>query len=86
MPAYHDYDIFMPLLDSKLRVAGKQVILGLHKGIAAGFLLNTFTKGKSRIIMSGIGGIKNTQVSRRASPLPLRAFPHCRIAAPSSRP
>ena len=37
------------------------MILGLHKGIVAAFILGAATGGRSRLVHSGIGGIKNTQ-------------------------
>lgn len=57
IPVYHDYDVFTKLLKAE----GKQVILGLHKGIVAGYMLGKLTGGRCRIMHSGIGGIKNTQ-------------------------
>eukprot|EP00940_MAST-03C_sp_MAST-3C-sp2_P000794 g794.t1 len=56
VPVYHDYDAFFSLLAS----GGKQVMLGLHNGLAAGFILGAIS-GKSRLVHSGIGGIRATQ-------------------------
>jgi len=60
VPVYHDYNAYMPLLNRASRI-GKQVLLGLHEGIGAGFILNAVTFGCSRITSSGIGGIPATQ-------------------------
>ena len=57
VPAFHAYDAFTRMLVSD----GKHVMLGLHKGIVAGFILGAATGGRSRVMHSGIGGIKNTQ-------------------------
>jgi alcohol dehydrogenase (NADP+) len=59
IPVYHNYDVYTRLLAKK----GKQVLLGLHKGLIAGFVLNSLTGGRSRVTFSGIGGIPNTQVA-----------------------
>eukprot|EP00939_MAST-03C_sp_MAST-3C-sp1_P003101 g3101.t1 len=56
VPVYHNYDIFFPLLAP----GGKQVIFGLHKGIAAGLILSNLSK-HTRLTYSGIGGIRATQ-------------------------
>ena len=58
VPVFHDYLKFQTLLDGK---NARQVILGLHKGLIAGFLTHAVTCGMSRVMASGIGGIKNTQ-------------------------
>jgi len=55
IPTYHDYTVYMPLL----KQTGKQCLLGLHKGMFAAFVLQGMVN--SRIISSGIGGIKATQ-------------------------
>merc|ERR1712039_808474 len=57
IPVYHDYDIYTKLLKDD----GKQVLLGLHKGIMAGYMLGKLTKGNCRIMHSAIGGIRATQ-------------------------
>jgi len=57
IPVYHDYDVYTRMLDKR----GKQVLLGLHKGLIAGFMLTALTGGRSRVTFSGIGGISNTQ-------------------------
>jgi alcohol dehydrogenase (NADP+) len=57
VPFYHDYTFYKQLL----KRTGKQVILGLHAGIGAGMIVPKISCCKSRLIMSGIGGMKNTQ-------------------------
>ena len=57
IPVMHDYAFYLPFLAPK----GQQVILGLHDGIIAGFILGKLSGGKSRIKHSGIGGIRATQ-------------------------
>lgn len=57
VPAFHDYDPFTRMLSAD----GKHVMLGLHKGIVAGYILGVATGGRSRVMHSGIGGIKSTQ-------------------------
>jgi uncharacterized zinc-type alcohol dehydrogenase-like protein len=57
IPVYHDYDSYTALLGDN----GKQVILGLHKGIVAAFALGTLSGGCARVMHSAIGGIQNTQ-------------------------
>jgi len=57
IPVYHEYDIFTRLCAK----GGKQVLLGLHKGLIAGFLLEKMMRGRNRVTFSGIGGIRNTQ-------------------------
>ena len=57
IPVTHDYAFYLPFLAPK----GQQVILGLHDGIVAGFILGKLSGGKSRIKHSGIGGIRATQ-------------------------
>ena len=60
VPSYHDYLAYQPLLDRKSH-CGRQVLLGLHKGLAGAFVVNTITGDRSRILGSGIGSIKATQ-------------------------
>ena len=57
IPSYHDYVVYQTLLTSK----GIQVLLGLHAGLAAAMLLDSVVGGSSRIKMSGIGSIRETQ-------------------------
>jgi len=57
IPVYHDYDIYTRLLKDN----GKQVLLGLHKGLVAGYILGKVTSGKCRIMHSAIGGTRATQ-------------------------
>jgi len=57
VPVYHNYDIYTRLLKRD----GKQVLLGLHKGFVAAMLIKGLTRGKSRLTVSLIGGIRNTQ-------------------------
>jgi uncharacterized zinc-type alcohol dehydrogenase-like protein len=57
VPSYHDYVAFNPLLNAK----GYQVLLGLHKGLGGAMVVNALTLGHSRVRMSGIGGIPNTE-------------------------
>ena len=57
MRSYHDYDQYTKLLSAK----GKQCLLGLHKGLGAGFIAGKATCGISKVTASMIGGIKNTQ-------------------------
>ncbi len=57
IPSYHDYDIYTTLLARQ----GKQVLLGLHAGLGAALIVNGLTCGASKVIMSGIGGIRATQ-------------------------
>jgi uncharacterized zinc-type alcohol dehydrogenase-like protein len=57
IPVYHDYDAFTRLLGSK----GKQCLLGLHKGLGAGFIAGKTTCGLSKVTASMIGGIQATQ-------------------------
>lgn len=57
IPSYHNYVIYQSLLTSK----GIQVLLGLHAGLAAAMLLDSVVGGTSRIKMSGIGSIRETQ-------------------------
>jgi len=58
IPVYHNYVQYNSLLKRK---GGRQVLLGLHKGIAAAMLVNAVTCNKSRLLHSGIGGVKATQ-------------------------
>jgi D-arabinose 1-dehydrogenase-like Zn-dependent alcohol dehydrogenase len=60
VPSYHDYSVYLPLLSRKSRI-GRMVMLGLHEGIASGMVLSKVTFGCSRIMSSGIGGIRATQ-------------------------
>lgn len=57
VPGYHDYCAY----NSLLKKSGKQVLLGLHAGIAGAVVVNKLTFGTSRVTMSGIGGIPNTE-------------------------
>eukprot|EP00942_MAST-04A_sp_MAST-4A-sp1_P010597 g10597.t1 len=57
VPFYHDYTFYKQLLTRN----GKQCILGLHAGIGAGMFINKVSCCKSRLMASGIGGMKNTQ-------------------------
>ena len=57
IPSYHNYNIYTPLLNRN----GRQVLLGLHSGLAAAMIVNQVTFDHSRIIHSGIGGIRATQ-------------------------
>lgn len=57
IPIYHDYDVYTRLLSPK----GKQVILGLHKGIVGAMVAGKVTCGISKVMGSGIGGIQATQ-------------------------
>jgi len=58
IPVYHSYVDFNSLLKRK---GGRQVLLGLHKGIAGAMIVNKITGNRSRILHSGIGGIEATQ-------------------------
>jgi uncharacterized zinc-type alcohol dehydrogenase-like protein len=57
VPAYHDYCAYNSLLNKK----GRQVLLGLHKGLAAAAVSNAILCDKSCMLGSGIGGIAATQ-------------------------
>jgi D-arabinose 1-dehydrogenase-like Zn-dependent alcohol dehydrogenase len=57
VPSYHNYVVYQTLLTKK----GIQVLLGLHAGLAAAMFLDPIVGGTSRIKMSGIGSIKETQ-------------------------
>ena len=57
IPSYHDYVVYQSLLTSK----GIQILLGLHAGLAAAMFLDSMVGGTSRIKMSGIGSIRETQ-------------------------
>eukprot|EP00927_Polykrikos_kofoidii_P051252 TRINITY_DN4503_c0_g1_i1.p1 TRINITY_DN4503_c0_g1~~TRINITY_DN4503_c0_g1_i1.p1 ORF type:complete len:407 (-),score=40.68 TRINITY_DN4503_c0_g1_i1:269-1489(-) len=57
VPVYHDYCAYNKLLKKK----GRQVLLGLHNGIVAAMAVSGVTCGSSRVISSGIGGIRATQ-------------------------
>jgi len=60
VPSYHDYSAYKVLLDKESKIS-RMVMLGLHEGIASGMLLDKVTCGNSRIMSSGIGGIRATQ-------------------------
>jgi uncharacterized zinc-type alcohol dehydrogenase-like protein len=49
IPVYHDFDIFAKLLAPN----GKQCLLGLHKGMAAGFVTGKLGCGTSCLLMAG---------------------------------
>ena len=57
IPSYHDYLVYQPLLTSN----GIQILLGLHAGFVGAMLTDNIVGGKSRLKMSGIGGIRATQ-------------------------
>ncbi len=57
IPSYHDYNAYTTLLNG----TGRQVLLGLHKGLAAAMIVNLVTCDRSKVIFSGIGGIRATQ-------------------------
>ena len=57
IPLYHDYIQYQKLLAP----GGKQVILGLHKGLPGAMVANGVLCGASKVTASGIGGIINTQ-------------------------
>ena len=57
VPSYHNYDVYTKLLAP----GGKQVLLGLHKGIGAAMIVSALTRGRSKVKASGIGGIRATQ-------------------------
>jgi len=59
IPSYHDYCQYNSLLSEK--PLAKQILLGLHKGIGAAMVVDKLLCGKSKVGMSGIGGIQNTQ-------------------------
>ena len=59
IPSYHDYTAYTPLLST--RPGAKQILLGLHKGLAGAMVADQIRGGKSRVGMSGIGGIRATQ-------------------------
>jgi len=65
IPVAHDYWAFQKLLssdnDGRLKGRSKQVILGLHAGLATGMVALSIKGDKSPIVSSGIGGIKATQ-------------------------
>lgn len=57
--ADHDYIAYQSLL---VKAKGaKQILLGLHKGLAGAFIADGIMCGGSRVGGSGIGGIPNTQ-------------------------
>lgn len=58
VPSYHDYCQYNSLLSKK--AGSKQILLGLHKGIGAAMIVEKCCC-HSKIGMSGIGGIPNTQ-------------------------
>ena len=57
IPVGHPFHVYGSLLAKK----GKQVILGLHPGLAGAMIVNSITCGASKHISSGIGGIQCTQ-------------------------
>ena len=57
VPTYHDYCAYNGLLAK----GGKQVLLGLHKGLGGAMVVNALTGGRSKVMMSGIGGVAATQ-------------------------
>jgi uncharacterized zinc-type alcohol dehydrogenase-like protein len=57
--ANHDYHAYTQLLVAG--PAGKHVILGLNNALGAAVLVDKLTFGRSRVKMSGIGGIEATQ-------------------------
>jgi uncharacterized zinc-type alcohol dehydrogenase-like protein len=57
VPAYHNYVAYHKLLAKR----GYQILLGLHKGLAAALVVNKLTLGRSRIKHSLIGGFADTQ-------------------------
>lgn len=57
IPNYHDATVYSKLL----RGSGRQVLLGQNKQTAGAMFVNKFVCGRSRIVMSLVGGIKNTQ-------------------------
>lgn len=58
IPIHHDYKKYNKLLKKS---GGKQVIMGLHKGMVTAFVMQTLTFGRSKLIAGNIGGIKHTQ-------------------------
>eukprot|EP00658_Telonema_sp_P-2_P066274 TRINITY_DN55326_c0_g1_i1.p1 TRINITY_DN55326_c0_g1~~TRINITY_DN55326_c0_g1_i1.p1 ORF type:complete len:404 (+),score=84.53 TRINITY_DN55326_c0_g1_i1:200-1411(+) len=56
IPAYHDYCQYNSLLSD----TGKQILLGLHKGIGAAMIADRCCC-RSKVGMSAIGGVANTQ-------------------------
>jgi D-arabinose 1-dehydrogenase-like Zn-dependent alcohol dehydrogenase len=58
IPVYHKYVEYNRLLKKK---GGRQVLLGLHAGIAGAMITNMVTFNHSRVLHSGIGGIQATQ-------------------------
>ena len=69
VPVFHDYTEYNGLLqldqrkddDTQRRIIGRQVILGLHEGLIAGYVMNTVTFGRSVVVHSAMGGIQETQ-------------------------
>jgi D-arabinose 1-dehydrogenase-like Zn-dependent alcohol dehydrogenase len=57
VPVYHPYDAYSRMLAS----GGRHAILGLHKGMVAAWILRHATGERTRLTMSAIGGIRNTQ-------------------------
>eukprot|EP00656_Telonema_subtile_P003877 TRINITY_DN11755_c0_g1_i1.p1 TRINITY_DN11755_c0_g1~~TRINITY_DN11755_c0_g1_i1.p1 ORF type:complete len:311 (+),score=48.73 TRINITY_DN11755_c0_g1_i1:283-1215(+) len=57
IPSYHDYCEY----NSLLKGCGKQILLGLHKGIGAAMIMDQVRCGSSKVGMSAIGGVANTQ-------------------------
>ena len=60
VPIDHDYFAYNVLLNPKTK-GNKQVILGLHVGLVAGFIAGGITGNKARVLGSGIGSIEATQ-------------------------
>ena len=57
IPFYHNYNLYTHLL----KRTGRQVLLGLHSGFAAAMIVSQVTFNHSRVVHSGIGGIRSTQ-------------------------
>ena len=71
IPLYHDYIQYQKLLAP----GGKQVILGLHKGLPGAMVANGVLCGASKVTASSIGGIINTtSVLRSLSSRPTRSM------------
>lgn len=58
IPSYHDYMMYQSLLTAS---KGIQIILGLHAGLAAAMIVDKIVGGTSRVKISVIGSIKETQ-------------------------
>lgn len=66
IPVAHNYWLYQKLLapannEGRLKGRSKQVILGLHAGLATGMVALSIKGDQSPIVSSGIGGIKATQ-------------------------